>query len=158
MARSFVTNPLTGRPIQIGGAVFNRLIFEAYDLINGELVRRDSAPALPTREYYYNVVTRRRILSGSRRYHELISANWNIESDYYLIPPWINLANRDITPQFLLASDLIPAEQPHRDITYEQIMDRHRNTLNTLNITLCKECFHPIKIEDGDYCNECRPE
>jgi hypothetical protein len=47
MARTFVTNPLTGRIIQVGRTTFNRLIFDAYDYINGELVRRESA--LPIR-------------------------------------------------------------------------------------------------------------
>ena len=89
MARTFVTNPLTLRIIQVGGTTFNRLIFDAYDYINGVLVRREGAPPIPPRDYYYNILTGRRILAGSRRYYELIRANWDIEEDYYLIPPWM---------------------------------------------------------------------
>ncbi len=154
MTRSSVTNPLTGRLIKIGGSVFNQLVFEAYDFINGELVRRNSAPPIPPREYYYNIITRRRVLSGSKRYHELINDNWNIESDYYLIPPWININ----IPGLILNEDREHREQSERNISYEQIMNRHRDTLNNLNITLCRACFIPIKIEDTikDYCNECQ--
>src|SRR5918912_2351011 len=118
-----VNNPLTGRPIKIGGNVFNQLVFDAYDFINGELVRRESAPPIPPRQYYYNTVTSRRILAGSRRYHELINANWEIEEDYYLIPP----SHQEVIQH-------IP------ETTYEQIMATHRDTLANLNITLCKEC------------------
>jgi len=132
----FINNPLTGRLIKIGGNVFNQLVFDAYDFINGELVRRESAPPIPSRQYYYNTITSRRILAGSRRYHELIDANWDIVDDYYLVPP-----------------QAIPISRP---TTYEQIMATHRDTLANLNITLCKECFHPIKLEDGDHCESCR--
>ena len=46
----------------------------------------------------------------------------------------------------------------HREKTYEEIMDTHRDTLTNLNITLCRECFHPINVEEGEYCNSCQPE
>ena len=72
MAQTFVTNPLTGRIIQVGGTTFNRLIFDAYDYINVELVRRESAPPIPPREYYYNILTGRQILASSKRYYKKI--------------------------------------------------------------------------------------
>jgi hypothetical protein len=159
MARTFVTNPLTGRLIQVGGATFNQLILNAYDFTNGELIRRESAGPIPPREYYYNILTGRRILYGSRRYFELIRAHWDIEEDYYLIPPWIEV---DVA-QELMHGDRrrnLTQRQVH-PVTYEQIMDRHRDTLANLNITLCRECFHPIKKEDNattEYCEDCRPE
>ena len=152
MAQTFVTNPLTGRIIQVGGTTFNRLIFDAYDYINGELVRRESAPPIPPREYYYNILTGRRILACGRRYYELIHANWDIEEDYYLIPPWRSAETQAILLEaerrFIRQSNNAPA-------SYEQIMNRHRDTLANLNITLCKNCLIPIKIEEGEYCNEC---
>ena len=40
--------------------------------------------------------------------------------------------------------------------TYEEIMDVYGDTLTNLNITLCKECLLPIKIEEGEYCNSCQ--
>ena len=45
-----------------------------------------------------------------------------------------------------------------RERTYEEIMVAHRDRLAILNITLCRECFHPIKLEEGEYCDSCRPE
>ena len=57
MARTFITNPLTGRIIQLGEITFNRLTFDAYDYINGELVRKESALPIPSRDYYYNILT-----------------------------------------------------------------------------------------------------
>ena len=80
---------MTERIIQVEGITFNRLTFDAYDYINEKLIRRKSAPPIPSREYYYNTFTGRRILAGSRRYYELIHAQWDIEKDYYLIPLWI---------------------------------------------------------------------
>ena len=152
---TFITNPLTGRIIQVGGITFNRLTFDAYDYINGELVRRESAPPIPPRDYYYNILTGRRILAGSRRYYEIIRANWDIEEDYYLIPSWME---DDVVQEFINGDrgwDLLQRERP---VTYEDIMDRHGNTLAELNITLCKNCLIPIKKENDtntEYCEDC---
>src|SRR3989337_1282533 len=85
--RNTVINPLSGRAIQISGNTYNQLVITAYDHINGELVRRESAPPLPFRRYYLNIETGRSILVGSRRYNEYINAGWKILEDYYLIPP-----------------------------------------------------------------------
>ena len=158
MARTFVTNPLTGRTIQVGGTTFNRLTFEAYDYINGELVRRESAGPVPPREYYYNILTGRRVLAGGRRYYELIHANWDIEEDYYLIPPWIEV---DVAQELMNGNRRRNLPQVERHpVTYEQIMAVHRDTLANLNISLCRECFMPIKKEDNaniEYCENCTP-
>jgi hypothetical protein len=166
MARTFVTNPLTLRIIQVGGITFNRLIFDAYDYINGVLVRREGASPIPPRDYYYNILTGRRILAGSRRYYELIRANWDIEEDYYLIPPWMedNVAQEFITGdrrQNLLQRSDNNDNRQHlgyrpQPVTYEQIMATHRDTLANLNISLCRECFYPLNMEDGEYCNDCK--
>src|ERR1041385_3854943 len=93
--RNTVTNPLTGRTIQIGGFVYNQLLFEAYDHINGELVRRETAPRLAPRQYYLNTETNRLIYARSRRYFELMRAGWDIKEDYYLIPPWRSASSMD---------------------------------------------------------------
>ena len=45
-----------------------------------------------------------------------------------------------------------------RERTYEEIIVAHRDKLAILNITLCRECFHPIKLEEGEYCDSCQPE
>src|SRR5271165_2326580 len=87
-AKNTVINPLTGRTIRIGGSVYNQLLFDAYDHINGELVQRETAPRLSPRQYYLNTETNRLIYARSRRCFELMRAGWDIEEDYYLIPPW----------------------------------------------------------------------
>lgn len=152
MTRTFVTNPLTGRLIQVGGNTFNRLTFEAYDFINGELIRRESAPPIPPRDYYYNVLTGRRIIAGSRRYYELIRAGWDIEEDYYLIPPWME----DEVAEELIHGNRRYRQQQTRPVTYEQIMATHRDTLAELNVSLCHECLIPVKREN-EYCKDCAP-
>jgi|SRR6185437_6429269 hypothetical protein len=43
-------------------------------------------------------------------------------------------------------------------ITYENILLAHKDALENLNITLCRECFHPIKADEGEYCDSCQPE
>ena len=150
--RNAVINPLTERTIQIGGSVYNQLLFEAYDHINGELVRRETAPRLAPRQYYLNTETNRLIYARSRRYFELMRAGWDIEEDYYLIPPWRSAETQAILLEterrFIRQSNNAPA-------SYEQIMNRHRDTLANLNITLCRNCLIPIKTEEGEYCNEC---
>ena len=146
---------MIGRIIQVEGTVFNRLIFDAYDYINGELIRRESALPIPPRDYYYNILTGRWILAGSRRYYELICANWNIEEDYYLILPWME---DDVVQEFINGDRGRNLLQRERPVTYEDIMDRHENTLVKLNITLCKNCLISIKKENDtntEYCEDC---
>src|SRR5436190_12584702 len=166
--RNTVTNPLTGRLIQVGGNTFNQLTFDAYDYINRELVRRENAPPIPPRVYYYNIITRRRILHGSRKYCELMDADWEIEEQQnlcYLIPPWLSdgdaqeLINHwrenngqpepDLPP-------IRPALPSRRPTTYEELMAMHGETLANLNIGVCRECFYPLKLEEGEYCHDCQ--
>ena len=45
-----------------------------------------------------------------------------------------------------------------REKTYEEIMVAHGDRLGNLNITLCKICLYLIKLEEGEYCDRCRPE
>ena len=67
-----VINPETGRTIQVGGVIFYQLIFSTYDFINGELIRRTSAPPPAAKHYLYNTDTNRLVFEGSRRYNEYI--------------------------------------------------------------------------------------
>jgi hypothetical protein len=88
-------------------------------------------------------------------------AGWDIEEDYYLIPPW-----RSAETQAILAeAERQFARLNNTPPSYEQIMETHRDRLVELNITLCKNCLIPIKLEerptandqDQEYCNECTP-
>ncbi|GBB90495.1 hypothetical protein RclHR1_17490001 [Rhizophagus clarus] len=45
-----------------------------------------------------------------------------------------------------------------RERTFEELMVTHRDALTKLNITLCREYFHLIKLEEGEYCDSCWPE
>ena len=83
----YIINPETGRRIRVGGITFNHLIFTSHDFINGELIRRATAPSPTPRQYFLNTQTNRLIQAGSRRYHEMIRTGWDIIEDYYLIPP-----------------------------------------------------------------------
>jgi hypothetical protein len=159
--RNTVINPLTGRVIRIGGSVYNQLLFDAYDHINGELVRRENAPHSAPRKSYLNTETNRLIYGRSRRYYELIRDGWDIEEDYYLIPPWRSVETQAIlTDAERRFARRLDTNQP--PASYEQIMDAHRDTLANLNITLCKTCLIPIKLEEPsllehEYCNDCIP-
>ena len=47
--------------------------------------------------------------------------------------------------------------QMQKDI-FEQIMIAQKDRLAILNITLCRECLLLIKMDEGKYCDSCRPE
>ncbi len=162
MTRNTVINPLTGRAIQIGGDTYNRLIITAYDHINGELVRRESAPPLAPNIYYFNVLTNRSIRHGSRRYNELIQAGWEIEDGHYLLPP-VEFSFREIEQDLNMVREagheiMERRRNPSQNPTnYEDIMAVHGERLANLNISLCRECLYPLKLEEGEYCNDCKP-
>nr|CAG8699084.1 9113_t:CDS:1 [Entrophospora candida] len=142
-------NPKTGRSITIGGALFCRLTYEAYDFINGSLIRRDTAPPLETRRFVHNVATDRSILVGGRQYNSYIRAGWQLdENESILYPPEDTHTNYNTHD---------PQRNMNFPTTYEEIMAVHREKLLDLNLTLCRECFIAINIEEGEYCREHKP-
>ena len=173
-ANRYTTNPETGRRICIGGVTFNNLTFTTYDFINGELVRRENAPPPSPRIHYYNTVTDRLIRYGTRTYFDLIRAGWEILEGYYLIPPdlfRLTREDREDYEQFIATIQDAGHELEERrrqplaqrttrqePANFEDIMAVHGERLANLNVTLCRECLYAIKPEDGDYCNDCRPE
>ena len=160
--RDTVINPETGRTIRVGGNTYNRLVITAYDFINGELVRRENAPPLNPRIRYYNMLTSRWVYRDTRTYNTLIRAGWEIEDDYYLMPPVESLFRDEIEWDLAMVQDagLLINRREYRSPlpNYENIMAIYGERLANLNITLCRECFYAIKPEDGKYCNDCRPE
>jgi hypothetical protein len=76
MSYPYIANPITGRPIIIGGDTFNRIVMESHDYIDGRLVRRQTAPPPEEQPVYLNTDTGRYVRRGTRTYHRLI------ESDY----------------------------------------------------------------------------
>ena len=147
----YIINPETGRTIRVGGVTFCQLIFSFYDFINEELVRRVTAPPPVPRRYFFNTQTNRLIGACSRRYYEYIRAGWEIEEDYYLVPPWMS-----IEWQAILENNHRRQRQPIQ--SYEQIMATHGNRLADLNVSLCRKCLIPIGREEGDHCNDCQSE
>ena len=84
-------NPETGRRIRVGGALFCQLLYNHYNYLNGDLVRRDT-PHEPenqnlTKKYYLNTITNRYVCAGGRRYKKLLKEGWKIEEDRYLRHP-----------------------------------------------------------------------
>ena len=72
-----------------------------------------------------------------------------------MIQEFINHNRRRNLPQ---REERLAMVQQHQPVTYEDIMDRHGNTLAELNITLCKNCLIPIKKENDTttkYCEDC---
>lgn len=149
----YIINPETGRTIRVGGATYCRLFTTSYDVINGELVRRDTAPPLVPRQHYFNVQTSRLIRWGSRRYYEYIRAGWEIEEDYYLVPPWMSIEWQAIMEN----NHSRRSHSRHSSISYEQIMATYGDRLVDLNVSLCQKCLIPIGREE-DHCNECQSE
>jgi len=147
----YITNPETGREIRVGGVTFCQLLFSSYDFINEEFVRRETAPPQVPRRHFFNTQTNRLIRAGSRRYHEYIRAGWEIEDDYYLVPPWMSIERQAII-------DNNQRQRQQRSMAYEQIMATHGNRLADLNVSLCRKCLIPIGREEGDHCNGCLSE
>jgi hypothetical protein len=61
MPNTYTTNPLTGRPVRIGGNTFNRLVMESHNFISGRLVLRQNVNLPPELPQYLNTVTGRMV-------------------------------------------------------------------------------------------------
>ncbi|GBC22357.2 hypothetical protein GLOIN_2v1783702 [Rhizophagus irregularis DAOM 181602=DAOM 197198] len=85
MSYPYIANPITGRPIIIGGDTFNRIVMESHDYIDGRLVRRQTAPPPEEQPVYLNTDTGRYVRRGTRTYHRLIESDYEVVEDYYLV-------------------------------------------------------------------------
>ncbi|GET58498.1 hypothetical protein RIR_jg14167.t1 [Rhizophagus irregularis DAOM 181602=DAOM 197198] len=85
MSYPYIANPITGRPIIIGGDTFNRIVMESHDYIDGRLVRRQTAPPPEEQSVYLNTDTGRYVRRGTRTYHGLIESDYEVVEDYYLV-------------------------------------------------------------------------
>ena len=187
-ANRYTTNPLTGRTIRVGGPTFNQLVMEAYDYIDGRLVRRAIAP-LPSakQDSYLNVETGRMVQWGTRTYFSLIQAGYEIIEDYYLIPSrfatvaWIDpslLHIQDTQVRLerlnfaLLRQHLFIRrfgqfiEQRRHQADNQQWVDNQQREaqlrrLTELNIALCRECQMPVNLNElpaNGLCEDCGKE
>lgn len=155
----YTINPLTGRPILVGGPTFNRLVIEAYDYIDRGLVRRTSAPPLNDEPLhrYLNTVTGRMVQEGSRTFQFLTNQlRYNIIENYYLLPPNAIHIDRDVMDTIQVALDAgNEIMQQHREVQdNHRIREQQMSRLAELNITLCRDCQMPIKA-DSELCDEC---
>ena len=74
----------------------------------------------------------------------------------YYVTQYINrLRDRAMGARVQELGNQIAQENLNYPLTYEQLMNRHRDRLTKLNISLCRECFIPIGKEEGEHCNEC---
>ncbi|UZO27058.1 uncharacterized protein OCT59_019267 [Rhizophagus irregularis] len=85
MSYPYIANPITGRPIIIGGDTFNRIVMESHDYIDGRLVRRQTAPPPEEQPVYLNTDTGRYVRRGTRTYHRLIESDYEVVEDYYFV-------------------------------------------------------------------------
>ena len=97
-----------------------------------------------------------------------MDADWEIEEQQnlcYLIPPWLSDGdaqelinhwrenNGQPEPDLPPIRSALPSRRP---TTYEELMAMHGETLANLNIGVCRECFYPLKLEEGEYCHDCQ--
>jgi hypothetical protein len=85
MPNTYITNPITGCAIIIGGDTFNRIVMESHDYIDGRLVRRQTAPPPQEQPVYLNTDTGRYVRHGTKTYHRLVESDYEVVEDYYLI-------------------------------------------------------------------------
>lgn len=178
MPNTYINNPLTGRQIRVGGNVFNRLILESHDFIDGRLVLRQDVSPPQDPPQYLNVNTGRMVQHGTRTYFGLFDARYEIIEDYYLIAP---------DDQELIDAIIMEDHQGGRRLTYNDIntiraelneiysinfaewirrgersrnprtLEDHAPRLAAINVALCQECLmpeNPSDLTDG-CCKDC---
>jgi hypothetical protein len=182
MPNSYTNNPLTGRQIRIGGVTFNQLIMDAYDFIDGRLIRRQNAPPLLEVRSYFNIDTGRRVRYGTRTYTWLIDQCYEIFEDYYLIPPHLvetAMSHPEVLqeeyPHFIVdrleyladeidqqrrtaRDEIIARLYINQDERHYRTLEEYKDRLAEINIELCRECFmpeNPNELSEDRLCREC---
>jgi hypothetical protein len=162
MPNNYTRNPLTERVIRIGGTTFNQLVMDAYDFIDGRLVRRQNAPPPLETFHYFNIDTGRMVRYGTRTYFSLIDARYEFVEDYYLVLS--HLVEVAIYFPHILRENPQNAANRLEQIAVERrvlsLEELHRARLEQINIELCRECLmpeNPNELADG-FCGECHAE
>ncbi|CAB4445698.1 unnamed protein product [Rhizophagus irregularis] len=169
MPNTYITNPITGCAIIIGGDTFNRIEQPVYlNTDTGRYVRRDT-----------------------RTYHRLIESDYEVVEDYYLvhseeeelIEAIINetryneenlndqrltfndiqeiragiQADQDEYDDFVLQQDTTNGTPPSGPSSRPRTLEDHAPRLAELNIELCKECLMPVNPSDltDKLCKNC---
>ncbi|GET61943.1 hypothetical protein RIR_jg11945.t1 [Rhizophagus irregularis DAOM 181602=DAOM 197198] len=172
MSYPYIANPITGRPIIIGGDTFNRIVMESHDYIDGRLVYRQTAPppeeqpVLIESDYevvedYYLVHYEEEelieeIINETRYNEKNLDGQRLTFNDIQEIRAAIQ-ADQDEYDDFILQQDMtngIPSSGPSgRPRTLED----HILRLAELNIELCRECLMPVSSSDltDKLCKDC---
>ncbi|GBC47715.2 hypothetical protein RIR_jg30845.t1 [Rhizophagus irregularis DAOM 181602=DAOM 197198] len=174
MSYPYITNPITGHPIRVGGDTFNRIVMESHDYIDGRLVH-----------------TGRYIQHGTRTYHRLVESDYEVVEDYYLvhyeeealIEEIINetryneenldgqrltfndiqqiraaiQADQDEYDDFILQQDTTNGTPSSGPSGHPRTLEDHAPRLAELNIELCRECLMPVSPSDltDKLCKNC---
>ncbi|GBC51809.2 hypothetical protein RIR_jg26466.t1 [Rhizophagus irregularis DAOM 181602=DAOM 197198] len=170
MSYPYIANPITGRPIIIGGDTFNRIVMKSHDYIDGRLIRRQTAPPPEEQPVYLNTDTGRYVRCGTRTYHRLIESDYEVVEDYYLVHYEEEELIEEIINETRYNEENLDDEyddfilqQDTTDMTtigpsgHPRTLKDHAPRLAELNIELCRECLMPVSPSDltDKLCKDC---
>ncbi|CAB4421999.1 unnamed protein product [Rhizophagus irregularis] len=165
MPNTYITNPITGCAIIIGGDTFNRIVMESHDYIDGRLVRRQTAPPPQEQPVYLNTDTGRYVpmfdvaIINETRYRR--SNEENLDGQRLTFNNIQELrasiqADQDEYDDFVLQQDTTNGT-PSGPSSPPRTLAGHAPRLAELNIELCKECLMPVNPSDltDKLCKDC---
>ncbi|CAB4402174.1 unnamed protein product [Rhizophagus irregularis] len=164
MLNTYITNPITGCAIIIGGDTFNRIVMESHDYIDGRLVRRQTAPPpqeQPVVEDHYLVHSEEKelieaIINETRYNEENLDGRRLTFNDIQELRASIQ-ADQDEYDDFVLQQDTTSNGAPSGPSGPPRTLADHAPRLAELNIELCKECLMPVNPSDltDELCKDC---
>ncbi|GBC18636.2 hypothetical protein RIR_jg6002.t1 [Rhizophagus irregularis DAOM 181602=DAOM 197198] len=171
MSYPYIANPITGRPIIIGGDTFNRIVMESHDYIDGRLVRRQTAPPPEEQPVYLNTDTGledyylvhyeeealiEKIINKTRYNEENLDGQRLTFNDIQQIRAAIQ-ADQDEYDDFILQQDTTNGTPSSGPSGHPRTLEDHTPRLAELNIELCRECLMPVSPSDltDKLCKDC---
>ncbi|GBC48499.2 hypothetical protein RIR_jg25055.t1 [Rhizophagus irregularis DAOM 181602=DAOM 197198] len=162
MSYPYITNPITGRPIRVGGDTFNRIVMESHDYIDGRLVRRQTVPPPPQEQPDYYLVHSKEeelieeIINETRYNEENLDGQRLTFNDIQQIRAAIQ-ADQDEYDDFILQQDTTNGTPSSGPSGHPRTLEDHAPRLAELNIELCRECLMPVSPSDliDKLCKDC---